>query len=152
MTSPQMSQSYDAEVDEILCILRNILTVGSVAGAAVQDNASIGSSSRLGAHDQHRTGSVPDDFLATLPSSARGTPERPWLAMTMRSAGHSFAFWIIVGPGIPVCTNSCVEDGSERRSRKPLSNLLLSCSARPYSAAGSLTLMRPISPPRERPR
>src|SRR5271166_48728 len=63
MTSPQMSQSYDAEVDEILCILRNILTVGSVPGAAVQDNASIGSSSRLGAHDQHRTGSVPDDFL-----------------------------------------------------------------------------------------
>jgi hypothetical protein len=38
---------------------------------------------------------------ATLPSSAR------------------------VGPGMPVCTNSSVEGGSERRSRKPLSNLLL---------------------------
>ena len=63
---------------------------------------------------------------ATLPSNARGTPERPWLAMTIRSAGHSFAFLTIVGAGMPVCTNSCAEaeySRAERESKSLLSSL-----------------------------
>jgi hypothetical protein len=88
---------------------------------------------------------------ATLPNSARETPERPWLAMTMTSADHSLAVSTMRGAGIPICAKSCAAGGSERRSRKPLRNVLLRSSDWSNSALTSTTLIRAISLPSARP-
>src|SRR5262249_6270303 len=80
--------------------------------------------SGLRANDQHRTGSVAHNALRH--AAERRTPLRPWLAMTMRSAGHSFAVWTIVSAAAPPWTNLSVVDGSPSRSRNPASNALLS--------------------------
>ncbi|TWI17289.1 hypothetical protein IQ26_07533 [Mesorhizobium tianshanense] len=54
---------------------------------------------------------------ATLPSRARCTPPRPWLPITMRSAGHSPAAFTISSAGIPATTNSsaagCAATGAD---------------------------------------
>ncbi len=46
---------------------------------------------------------------ATLPNSARWIPWRPWLPITMTSAGHSFAVLTISEAGLPTWMNSSGE-------------------------------------------
>ena len=55
---------------------------------------------------------------ATLPSKARFMPPRPWLPITIRSAGQSFAALTISVCGEPIWMKSRAADGCGRCLRK----------------------------------